>query len=80
MTDVKVRGLREDIVAFHRNRARAAGRSLEEELRRLLTEVAQAEKAAVLKEIDEGREELRRRYGTFSDSAELIRADRDERG
>lgn len=48
MADVKVRGLREDVVEFHRAQARAAGRSLEEELRRRLTEIAETEKAEII--------------------------------
>ena len=47
MADVKVRGLRED-VEFHRAQARAAGRSLEEELRRRLTKIAETEKAEII--------------------------------
>ncbi|MGE0722934.1 MAG: hypothetical protein AB7O45_01095 [Alphaproteobacteria bacterium] len=80
MADVKVRGLREDVVEFHRAQAQAAGRSLEEELRRLLTDTALAQRAEAIRELNEGREKLRKRYGVFPDSTEIIRAERDERG
>ncbi len=80
MADVKICRLDDWVVATHRDRAERAGRSLEEELRLLLTEAALrpqhefAQRAAAL------REELRRQYGLFSDSAELIREDREARG
>ncbi len=65
------------MVATHRDQAKHAGRSLEEELRLLLTEAALRPQHEFAKEAAALREELRGQYGLFSDSAELIREDRD---
>ena len=80
MSEIKVRRIEDWVVATHRRRAEAAGRSLEEELRLVLTEAALepqhafAARAAVL------RAEIRRVRGVLADSAAVIRAERDERG
>jgi len=80
MADVKVRKLDDWVVATIRTRAQRAGRSLEQELRRMLTEAvlnAQrdfGERAAAL------RRDLRKRHGILADSTPGIREDRESRG
>jgi plasmid stability protein len=81
MADVKIRRIPDWVVLHHQARARQAGRSLEEELRLLLTEDDAlrpqrefAERARAL------RQRIFDRYGVLSDSTALIREDRDSRG
>lgn len=80
MADITIRKL-DDWVADHfRARARRAGRSLEEELRRELTEAALRVRREFAAESRNIRADLKNKYGVFSDSAELIREDREARG
>jgi plasmid stability protein len=80
MTEVRIRNVDEWIVESLRARARAKGNSLEGELRELLSQEAMRPKQALASELRQMREQLRNKYGTFSDSAALIREDRDKRG
>jgi plasmid stability protein len=80
MPDVKIRRLPEWVLEALEARARQAGRSLEEELRVLLTEAATRSRQGCLENLAAFREQLRRRYGSMSDSTPLIRQDRQERG
>lgn len=80
MTEVRVRNVDEWVVEWHRRQAKLDGNTLEGELRQVLTEAALAQKRALAGEMRAGLEELRSKYGTFSDSAALIREDRDRRG
>jgi hypothetical protein len=80
MAEVRVRKLDEWVVGALRARAKRHGRSLETELRQLLSEEAfrprreAAERARLL------REAIAKEHGQLSDSAVLIREDRDTRG
>jgi plasmid stability protein len=80
MTEVRIRNVDDWVVELHRNRAKLGGRSLENELRQILTDAALAKKQALAAELRSGVDELREKYGTFSDSAVLIREERDARG
>jgi plasmid stability protein len=80
MADVKIRRLEDWVVAAHRNRAEQAGRSLEKELRVLLTAAALEPQRDFAREVPLLREEIRKQRGTLSDSTELIRAEREARG
>lgn len=80
MAEIRVRNLNEWVVDEFRARAKRHGKSLEGELRELLSNIAQQSKLALSEELRSMRFELRRKYGTFSDSVELIREDRDARG
>ncbi len=80
MPDVKVRKLPEWVVAAHKSRAKHSGRSLEEELRRLLTAAALAPQQDLPRRAAALRQRLRRKYGVLSDSAAQIREDREARG
>ena len=80
MTEVRIRNVDDWVVELHRNRAKLDGRSLENELRQVITDAALAKKQALAAELRAGVNELRDKYGTFSDSAVLIREERDARG
>lgn len=80
MADVKVRKLPDWVVASFRIRADSAGRSLEEELRTLLTEEAGQPKKERAAEMAAFRKMLHRKYGTLSDSTRRIRKEREARG
>jgi antitoxin FitA len=80
MTELRIRNVDPWIVESLRLRARANGKSLEGELRELLRQEAMRPKEKLAEELRRMREELREKYGTFSDSAALIREDRDARG
>jgi plasmid stability protein len=80
MADVKIRKLPEWVVGTFKTRAEHSGRSLEEELRNLLTEAASRPKRETTAELAAFRQKLRRKYGTLPDSVAGIRADRATRG
>lgn len=80
MTEVRIRNVEKWIVESLRARARLKGHSLEGELRELLREEALRPKRELAGQLREMRAQLRDKYGTFSDSAALIREDRDTRG
>jgi antitoxin FitA len=80
MTDVRIRNVDPWVVESLRLRAREHGNSLEGELREMLRQEAMRPKRELAEEMNRMRGELRQKYGTFSDSAALIREDRDQRG
>jgi plasmid stability protein len=80
MTDVRVRNVEDWVVESLRLRARANGQSLEGALRELLRQEAMRPKRELADRLRRTRAELYKKYGRLSDSAELIRAERDERG
>jgi plasmid stability protein len=80
MAEVKIRKLEDWVVETHRALAEAAGRSLEEELRRVVTEAALKPQHDFARKVRALQESLREKYGTMPDSTPLIREDRDRRG
>jgi plasmid stability protein len=80
MTEVRIRNLDDWVVEWHRHQAKVDGRSLESELRQVLTDAALANKRAIADEMRAGLGELREKHGTFADSAKVIREMRDEHG
>lgn len=80
MADVKVRKLDDWVVDAWRQRAQQAGHSLEEELRRLLTEEALKLQADFVDQAAALRAEIARTHGVLSDSVEHVRAEREDRG
>jgi plasmid stability protein len=80
MTEVRIRNVEDWVVDSLRRRARTTGQSLESSLRALLHQEAMRPKQELARQLRQMREELRKKYGTFSDSAALIRQDRDARG
>jgi plasmid stability protein len=80
MADIKVRQLPDWVLETHRSRARAAGRSLEEQLRCLLTQAALDSQPEFAVEVAAFRESLRARYRMLPDSTPGIVEDREQRG
>lgn len=80
MADVKVRNLPDWVVASIRARAEHEGRSLEEELRVLITDDAKRRRQETIRQLKAFRNKLRKKYGVLSDSTPGIREDRQARG
>jgi plasmid stability protein len=80
MTDVRVRNLDNWVVEALRARAKRHGRSLEGELRELLSEEAMRPRLEAAARAQALREGIAREHGLLPDSAALIREDRDARG
>lgn len=80
MADVKIRNLPDWVVDTYRARAKAAGHSLEEELRSLLMETALERQRALRRKAEKFRARLRAKYGRLSDSTSGIVEDREKRG
>ena len=80
MADVKIRKLPDWVVAAHKSHAASAGRSLEEELRTLLTEAARKPQLDLGRKAAALRNRLRTMHGTLPDSTPGIRKDRQARG
>jgi plasmid stability protein len=77
MADVRVRNLDDKVVGELKDRARHHGRSLEAELRQLLTDEAFRPRREVAERLDAFRERLRAEFGILPDSTAGIRAWRD---
>ena len=80
MTDVRVRNLDDDVVAQLKERARMNGRSLENEIREALTELAMRPQREIAKRAAELRASIKAESGILTDSATFIREERDRRG
>jgi plasmid stability protein len=80
MTEVRIRNVDDWVVDELRKQARLKGQSLEGTLRELLAEEAARPRRELATKLREMREELRHKYGSFSDSTVLIREERDARG
>ncbi len=78
MAQVLVRNLNDKVVARLKRRAKTRGRSLQAEVKTILEEAAKDVPEDFWKEADRIREQLKRSGRKFSDSAALIRADRDQ--
>jgi plasmid stability protein len=80
MAQLLVRNLDDAVVARLKNRAREHHRSLQGEVKAILEEAAaQATNAEVEAILDKWQGYWKKKRKTFSDSAELIREDRDSR-
>ena len=80
MAQILVRGLDDALVARLKERAKLNHRSLQGEVKAILEEAApMATKAEALAIVDRMAALLGKKGKTFSDSAELIREDRDRR-
>jgi hypothetical protein len=80
MANVKIRKIPDWVVLHYQARARQAGRSLEEELRLLLTEGALRPQREFAEQARLLRRRIFDRHGILSDTTALIRQDRDSRG
>ncbi|MCC6365422.1 MAG: hypothetical protein IT165_18060 [Bryobacterales bacterium] len=76
---VKIRKLPDWVIDAHKSKAEQEGISLEEELRNLLTESALKPQRDFAAKAEAWNSQLKTRYGTLSDSTEIIREDREER-
>jgi hypothetical protein len=77
---LRVRNLKPWVVEMLRDQAQRAGCSLEGYLRDRLREEAMRKRLEWAAKLKARQDEFRQKYGVLSDSAELIRQDRDERG
>lgn len=77
MGDVRVRNLDDNVVAEFKDRAKRHGRSLEAELRDVLTAEAYRPRRELAAKAQQFRDELRTKYGEFPDSTPDIREERD---
>lgn len=81
MTSIHVRNLESWVVDMLRDQAKRAGcSSLEGYLREHLRDEAIRPRREWAARLKARQDEFRQKYGVLSDSAELIRQDRDERG
>ena len=80
MAEVKIRKLPDWVVAHHKRNAEKAGRSLEEELRVLLTEGAAGQREYWLERAAELHEKIRKRRGPIPDLIKIIREERERLG
>jgi antitoxin FitA len=80
MTDVRVRNLDDDVVALLKERARMHGRSLENELREALTELAVRPRQELAERTARLRASIKAESGILTESAPFIRDERDRRG
>lgn len=77
MAQVLVRNLNDRVVARLKKRAKTRGRSLQAEVKTILEEAAKDVPEDFWKEADRIRKQLGRSGRKFSDSAALVREDRD---
>lgn len=80
MKELRIRNVDDWVVEWHRTNARRHGTTLEGELRQIVTESALASKRALADELRAGLDEFRSQGRMFTDSAKLIREERDARG
>jgi len=78
MSQLLVRNLHEEVVESLKNRAKANHRSLQAELALILENAAKVQPANFWKNSSNIRKQLAQSKQVFSDSAELVREDRDE--
>jgi plasmid stability protein len=80
MADVLLRNLDDWVVSWYRAQGKKHGMSLEDELRHTLKHLVAARKRRIVRQLRADLKRLEMQFGLFSDSAELIRQDREERG
>jgi hypothetical protein len=80
MSEVRVRNLEPWVVEFLRDQAQHAGTNHEAYLRERLREEAMRKRREWAERLKAHQDQFRQKYGVLSDSAALIREDRDERG
>lgn len=80
MAEIKVRKLDDWVVAVHRQLAEQSGDSLEHYFRQLLTSAAIETQHRFADSAEQRLKTLQDKYGVFSDSGELLRDERWERG
>ncbi|AMV24066.1 hypothetical protein VT84_06695 [Gemmata sp. SH-PL17] len=79
MTEVRLRNVDADVLAVIRELARLNRRTMEQEIRAGLVEIANARKTHLLNRLARERAEQLARFGELSDSTAEIRAERETR-
>ncbi|MGH7242369.1 MAG: FitA-like ribbon-helix-helix domain-containing protein [Phycisphaerales bacterium] len=77
MGEVRIRNLEEEVVQALKAQAQRHGISFESELRQLLTDAAWRPRRQMVKELRKLQAKIRAEVGILSDSAPIIRAQRD---
>lgn len=80
MTDVRVRGLNEDIVHLLKDQARRQGKDWQGFLHDALTEAAMRPRRELAAELKAFRDDMFVKHGEMPDSTALIREERDQWG
>jgi plasmid stability protein len=80
MTELRIRKLDEWVTSWLKSQAKLHGRSLEKELRELLTETVRSHKRQISEQLLIDLEALGRKHGIFADGTKGIREERDKRG
>jgi len=80
MAVIRVRNLDDTVVALLKDQARLHGRSLEGELRDVLTELAMRPRRELAAQAARLRDAIKAERGVLTSSAALIREERDRRG
>lgn len=80
MTELRIRKLDDWVTSRLRSQAKLHNRSLEKELRELLTKTVRSRKEQIAKQMLSDLEAIERRHGLFPDCAKGIREERDKRG
>lgn len=80
MPELRVRNMDDWIIAELKTQAKAAGRSLENELQERLRELALRPKRAMAERAAKLRDAVAQEHGLLPDSAASIREERDARG
>lgn len=80
MAEVRIRKLGDDVVGELKDRAKRHGRSLEAELRELLTNEARRPRRELVKDLETFSASLEAKYGLLPDSTPGIREERDRLG
>lgn len=80
MSEIRVRGVNDEVVHLLRDQARRKGQSLQASLIELLTEAAMRPRQELLASLDSHQARLREKYGVMEDSTTYLRAQRDRSG
>jgi plasmid stability protein len=80
MTELRIRKLDDWVTSWLKSQAKLHNRSLEKELRELLTQTVRSHKARVADQMLADLKALEQKHGLFPDGARGIREERDQRG
>jgi plasmid stability protein len=80
MTELRIRKLDDWVASWLKLQAKLHNRSLEKELRELLTQTARSQKQQIADQLMNDLESLERKHGLFPDGSKGIREERDKRG
>jgi plasmid stability protein len=80
MTELRIRKLDDWVTSWLKAQAKLHGKSLEKELREMLTDIVRSRKQQIADELLQNLEALEKKYGLFPDSTPGIRKERQTRG